>query len=127
MVEYRTYHNFREEVIEMNNLLAKQNLTTQDLQMLASEMDKRKKSTGTTWLLWFFLGGIGGHRYYLGKTGSAIAMTLTLGLLGVWTLIDLFLISGMIKKANEQIEAEIIQQLQLMNHARNREVAVGKE
>ncbi|WP_391558958.1 TM2 domain-containing protein [Robertmurraya sp.] len=111
----------------MNNLLAKQNLTTQDLQMLASEMDKRKKSTGTTWLLWFFLGGIGGHRYYLGKTGSAIAMTLTLGLLGVWTLIDLFLISGMIKKANEQIEAEIIQQLQLMNHARNREVAVGKE
>ena len=102
----------------MENIYAKQELTSHELQLLASEMDGKKKSTGTTWLLWFFLGGLGAHRYYLGKTGSAIAMTLTLGGLGIWSLIDLFLISGMIKKKNSEIEAEIISNIKLMKNAR---------
>ena len=33
-----------------------------------------KKSSGICYLLWFFLGGFGAHRFYLGRTGSAIAM-----------------------------------------------------
>jgi TM2 domain-containing membrane protein YozV len=105
----------------MQNIYAKQNLSSQELQLLSSEMDNKKKSTTTTWLLWLFLGGIGGHRYYLGKTGTAIAMTLTLGGLGVWTLIDLFLISGMLSKQNAEIESKIISELQLMKNARSRE------
>ncbi|TFE23521.1 TM2 domain-containing protein [Cohnella luojiensis] len=103
----------------MQNLMMKQELNSQDLHMLATEMDKKKKSTGATWLFWFFLGGIGGHRYYLGRTGSAIAMTLTLGCLGLWTLIDLFLISGMIRKTNEKIERDIITDITLLKNARN--------
>jgi TM2 domain-containing membrane protein YozV/ribosomal protein L40E len=45
-------------------------------------------------LCWFF-GIVGAHRYYAGKTGSAIAMTiLTITIFGivittVWTLVDL--------------------------------------
>ncbi|MGX2958478.1 NINE protein [Peribacillus sp. JNUCC 23] len=42
-----------------------------------------------------------GHRFYLGKTGTAVAMLLTLWGLGVWTFIDLFLLNGMIKDTNE--------------------------
>ncbi|MGJ7921896.1 TM2 domain-containing protein [Neobacillus sp. LXY-4] len=103
----------------MNNIYAKQELTTQELQMLASEMDRRKKSTTTTWLLWFFFGGIGGHRYYLGKIGTGIAMTLTLGCFGIWSIIDLFLISGMINRKNTEIETEIINELNLMKNAKN--------
>lgn len=46
------------------------------------------KSKTTLILLSFFLGGFGIHRYYVGKIGTGILMTLTLGGLGIWTLID---------------------------------------
>lgn len=106
----------------MQNMYAKQDLSTQELQLLASEMDSRKKSTATTWILWFFFGGIGGHRYYLGKIGSGVAMTLTLGGLGIWSIIDIFLMNGMISKKNSEIESEVISEVKLMKNARNREI-----
>lgn len=38
------------------------------------------KSLGVAYALWFFLGGFGAHRFYAGRTGSAIGMTaLTVG------------------------------------------------
>ena len=53
---------------------------------------ENKKSWITTLLLCFFLGGFGAHRFYVGKTGTGIAMFLTAGGLGVWTWIDLIMI-----------------------------------
>lgn len=32
------------------------------------------KSPTVAYLLWFFLGGFGAHRFYMGRTGSAIGM-----------------------------------------------------
>jgi hypothetical protein len=42
-------------------------------------------------LLCFFFGGIGVHRFYLGKIGTGILMIFTLGGLGIWSLIDFFI------------------------------------
>lgn len=42
-------------------------------------------------LCWFF-GVFGVHRFYVGKVGSGIAMLLTLGGLGIWWLVDFIVI-----------------------------------
>jgi len=39
-----------------------------------------------------FLGTFGAHRFYAGKIGTAILQILTLGGLGIWTLIDFIMI-----------------------------------
>jgi len=45
-----------------------------------------------TILLCFFLGSLGVHRFYVGKVVSGIFMLLTLGGLGIWTLVDFVVI-----------------------------------
>ena len=47
------------------------------------------KTQLTAFLLCFFLGVIGVHRFYMGYTGIGIVQILTLGGCGIWTLIDL--------------------------------------
>jgi TM2 domain-containing membrane protein YozV len=85
--------------------------------------EANKKSTGVAYLLWFFLGGLGGHRFYAGKTGSAIAiLLLTIGGLvltfvgvgvvmliaaGIWVLVDAFLIPGWIRNRNNLLAVQL--------------------
>lgn len=86
-------------------------MSPQELLILQSELDKKGKSKTPAWLLWLFTGGIGGHRYYMGDIGYAVAMTLTLGGLGIWSLIDAFLINGVIDKKNEEVERDVMVKL----------------
>ncbi len=46
-----------------------------------------------TLVLSILLGGLGVHRFYVGRIGSGIAQLLTCGGLGIWTLIDIILIA----------------------------------
>lgn len=43
-------------------------------------------------LLCFFLGVFGAHRFYVGKIGTGILQLVTLGGLGIWALIDFIMI-----------------------------------
>ncbi len=50
------------------------------------------KTIMPTFILCFLFGVFGAHRFYVGRTGSAIAQLCTLGGLGIWMLVDLIVI-----------------------------------
>lgn len=58
------------------------------------------KSKFVAYLLWFFLGVFGAHRFYCGKIGTGILWFFTLGFFGIGWLFDLILTSGMVDQAN---------------------------
>ncbi len=74
------------------------------------------KDSGIAYLLWFFLGGLGVHQFYLGRAGFGVTYlvlsllgwaTLWFGVglfllvpLGIMLLIDLFLIPGYVRDVN---------------------------
>jgi len=58
-------------------------------------------------LLCFLFGSFGAHRFYVGKTGTAVLQLVTLGGLGIWAIIDLILIiiGSFTDKQGNKIEA----------------------
>jgi hypothetical protein len=63
------------------------------------------KSQLAALLLVIFVGGIGIHRFYLGYTAIGIIQLLTLGGLGIWSLIDLIrIITGDLTPKNGDYE-----------------------
>ena len=62
------------------------------------------KSGPAAYLAWAlcFAGLAGLHRFYLGRPVSGLIWLLTLGLLGVGQVIDLFLIPGMLREEATQ-------------------------
>jgi len=60
-------------------------------------MSVAPKSLLVGYLLWFFLGVFGIHRFYTGRWISGIIWLLTGGLVGVGWLVDVVLTYGMVK------------------------------
>ena len=55
-------------------------------------MEVSEKSWLTALLLVIFFGGLGIHRFYVGKTGTGVLWLLTLGCFGIGSLVDLIMI-----------------------------------
>ena len=58
------------------------------------------KNPTTALLLSIFLGCYGVDRFYIGCTGMGVGKLLTCGGVGIWTIIDWFLISNATKEQN---------------------------
>lgn len=63
--------------------------------------------TSIGYILWIF-GFTGSHRFYYGKPVSGTIYFFTLGLLGIGWLIDLFLIPGMEREADQRFTTGFI-------------------
>jgi len=59
-----------------------------------------EKSKGTAYLLWFFFGLIGAHKFYLERIGMGILYIFTLGIFGIGWFIDLFTLSHQVEVYN---------------------------
>src|SRR6185312_6870023 len=91
----------------------------------AAQYDIEKKSLLAAYVLWFFLGYVGAHRFYLGRpvsgfmmlalSGVVLLLTLVsfgvLGFLwfvvGLWWLLDALLIPGIAAGRNSRIADRI--------------------
>jgi len=87
------------------------------------QYDANKKSVGIAYLLWFFFGMFGVHRFYLGETGTGAAILILtilsiltsivgIGLIlllvpGIWVFVDLFLIPGIGRKHNSELATKL--------------------
>jgi TM2 domain-containing membrane protein YozV len=87
------------------------------------QYDANKKSVAVAYLLWFFFGMLGVHRFYLGETGTAITILVltvvscllmfvvigffTIAIPAIWTLVDLFLIPGIARRHNTNLASQL--------------------
>src|SRR5262245_42786298 len=75
--------------------------------------EANKKTALVAYLLWFFLGMLGGHNFYLKRTGVAVAqLILSITIVGmlitiVWVFVDAFLIPGWVRNQNNLLAAQL--------------------
>ena len=86
-----------DEIKKLNELLrdrviSQEEFDSQKEKLLSSSTPGSDSQWVVTLLLAFLLGVIGAHRFYVGKIGTGILMILTLGGLGIWTLVDFVMI-----------------------------------
>lgn len=99
-------------------------LSTQEQILIEQRVMNEAKSVGAAYLLWFFLGTLGAHRFYLGRTGSGLAQLALLVIgwltaaivigfgfliaLVIWWIVDAFLIPGMIEEQKSEVRRSLM-------------------
>ena len=86
-----------DEIKKLNDLLKERVITQEEFDLQKEKLLNSSTTTSTTdwltlFLLTFFVGVLGVHRFYVGKICTGFLMLLTLGGLGVWLLVDLILV-----------------------------------
>ena len=86
-----------DEIKKLNDLLRDRVITQEEFDSQKEKLlDTSTNTNSIDWLalflLTFFVGVLGVHRFYVGKIGTGVLMLITLGGLGVWFLVDLILV-----------------------------------
>jgi len=92
------------EKFASNNMMAiRSTLENMDDSKFALLQSLNYKNPTNMLIFSIFLGSLGVDRFMLGQTGLGILKLLTLGGIGIWTIIDWFLITGKSKESNFQL------------------------
>lgn len=99
-------------------------MSPEEMAIYNSELTTASKSVATAYLIWFFLGWFGVHKYYLGSPGSGtlyLVLTLfglltcllligllPLSLVGLGWLVDAFTLTGQVDEANIKVKKQIL-------------------
>ncbi|GIU67261.1 TM2 domain-containing protein [Candidatus Phycosocius spiralis] len=86
-----------------------------EAEMIAIDLrvDEETKSPFQAYVMWFFLGWLGAHRFYVGRGKSGLAMVvLTCSVIGLpisflWWLADSVLLGGMLQEDRERVRDRI--------------------
>ncbi|RNI29245.1 TM2 domain-containing protein [Rufibacter latericius] len=73
---------------------------------------QRKKSTGFAYLLWVFFGL---HYAYVNRWGLQFLFWITAGGLGIWWLVDLFRMPGIVRRYNHKQALECLGSVRMMH------------
>ena len=75
--------------------------------------EANRKTALVAYLLWLFVGLLGGHNFYLKRTGVAVTqLILTITIVGmaitiIWVLVDAFLIPGWVRNQNNLLAVQL--------------------
>lgn len=92
-------------------------LSVAELSLIEQRVTNDGPSAGVAYLLWLFTWFVSGHRFYLGRPGTALLQILSYFVLVgfLWLLIDAFLIPSMIQERRNDIRQRLV--LQMTTHA----------
>lgn len=114
--------------MSLSSISQKSNLTPEQLIILDSELEKNKPSKLVTYILWLFSGcGIFAfHRIYNHDYKNAILMIISMGGFMIWGLTDIFRIDSICQKRIEYLEKAIIQDIEMMANAKQKNIIIQK-
>ena len=89
-------------------------LTTQDRILIEARITNEAPNAVLAYGLWFFLGFLSGHRFYLGRPGTAILQILSFFVLVgfLWLLVDAFLIPAMVRDRQDALRRRLTAEAQ---------------
>lgn len=88
-------------------------MTLDRYMLVEARVANEQKSTALAYVLWFFVGILSAHRFYLGRPGTAVLQILSYFIIigFVWWIVDAFLIPGMVDQHRAKIRAKLTQEL----------------
>lgn len=102
-------------IASMNLIMSATKGDTNARMFLINQSEGKLKSKPLAYVIGFFLGCLGMHRFYAGQIWQPILqIVLCLCAVGfIWVLLDVFLTSGLIDEVNDKIVQEQVMQWQM--------------